>query len=71
EDIRMKLNDAMTLLPESDTWHRRISREHEDLLEAIEAGDSDRAERLMEQHVANSEQSLRAVFAAIRRRAWK
>ncbi|HEV2141253.1 MAG TPA: FadR/GntR family transcriptional regulator [Candidatus Dormibacteraeota bacterium] len=71
EDIRMKLNDAMTLLPESDTWHRRISREHEALFEAIERGDGDRAERLMAQHVANSEQSLRAVFTAIRRRAWR
>ncbi|TMD70169.1 MAG: FadR family transcriptional regulator [Chloroflexi bacterium] len=72
EEIRMKLNDAMTLLPESDTWHRRISREHEELLEAIEAGDGRRAERLTEQHVANSEQSLRAVMAAIRRRrAWR
>lgn len=71
ESIRMQLNDAMTLLPESDTWHRRISREHEELFGAIENGDGDAAERLMEQHVANSEQSLRAVFAAIRRRAWR
>jgi GntR family transcriptional regulator, transcriptional repressor for pyruvate dehydrogenase complex len=68
EDLRMTLNDAMTLLPESETWHRRISREHEALLEAIERGDGDRAERLMAQHVANSEQSLRAVLAAIGRR---
>ncbi len=71
ESIRMKLNDAMTLLPESDTWHRRISREHEELFKAVESGDGDVAERLMEEHVANSEQSLRAVFAAIRRRAWR
>ena len=68
EDLRMKLNDAMTLLPESETWHRRISREHEDLADAIERGDADRAERLMAQHVANSEQGLRAVLAAIGRR---
>lgn len=68
EDIRMKLNDAMTLLPESDTWHRRISGEHEALLEAIESGDAEEAERVMAQHVANSEQGLRAVVAAIRRR---
>jgi len=71
EEIRMKLNDAMTLLPESDTWHRRISREHELLLEAIERGDAARAERLMEEHATNSEQSLRAVLAAIRRRVWR
>ena len=72
EEIRMKLNDAMTLLPESDTWHRRISREHEELLEAIERGDAETAERVMEQHIANSEQSLKAVLAAIRRRpSWR
>jgi DNA-binding FadR family transcriptional regulator len=72
EDIRFKLNDAMTLLPESDTWHRRISGEHEALLDAIERGDGGAAERVMDQHVANSEQGLRAVLAAIRRRgAWK
>ncbi len=72
EDIRLKLNDAMTLLPESDTWHRRISGEHEALLEAIERGDGDAAERVMEEHVAISEQGLHAVLAAIRRRgSWK
>jgi DNA-binding FadR family transcriptional regulator len=72
EEIRMRLNDAMTLLPESDVWHRRISGEHEALLGAIENGDADRAETLMQEHVASSEQSLRAVLAAIRRRgAWK
>jgi DNA-binding FadR family transcriptional regulator len=68
EEIRMRLNDAMTLLPESDAWHKRISGEHEDLLQAIENGDAQAAETLMRVHVANSEQGLRAVLAAIRRR---
>jgi GntR family transcriptional repressor for pyruvate dehydrogenase complex len=71
EEIRMKLNDAMTLLPESDTWHRRISGEHQALFEAIEGGDGETAEQAMEEHVANSEQGLRAVLAAIRRGSWK
>ncbi len=72
EEIRMQLNDAMTLLPESETWHSRISSEHQALLDAIHQGDGQRAERLMEEHVANSEQSLRAVLTAIRRRrAWR
>ena len=72
EEIRMRLNDAMTLLPESDTWHRRMEGEHEALLEAVRNGDGDAAETLMQEHVANSEQGLRAVLAAIRRRgAWK
>jgi GntR family transcriptional repressor for pyruvate dehydrogenase complex len=68
EDIRMRLNDAMTLLPESDTWHRRITGEHELLLKSIERGDGETAERAMQEHVANSELGLRAVLAAISRR---
>lgn len=72
EEIRMLLNDAMTLLPESDAWHLRISSEHTALLEAIANRDGDAAETLMQEHVANSEQGLRAVLAAIRRRGvWK
>jgi GntR family transcriptional repressor for pyruvate dehydrogenase complex len=72
EEIRMRLNDAMTLLPESDAWHRRMEGEHEALLEAIDEGDAETAETLMQEHVANSEQGLRAVLAAIRRRGvWK
>jgi DNA-binding FadR family transcriptional regulator len=72
EEIRMLLNDAMTLLPESDAWHLRISSEHSALLEAIETQDGDAAETLMQEHVAHSEQGLRAVLAAIRRRGvWK
>ena len=72
EEIRMRLNDAMTLLPESEAWHQRLSGEHEALLGAIESGDADSAETLMQEHVAISEQGLRAVLAAIRRRGvWK
>jgi GntR family transcriptional regulator, transcriptional repressor for pyruvate dehydrogenase complex len=72
EEIRMLLNDAMTLLPESDAWHLRISSEHTALLDAMENQDMDAAESLMQEHVANSEQGLRAVLAAIRRRGvWK
>jgi GntR family transcriptional regulator, transcriptional repressor for pyruvate dehydrogenase complex len=67
EEIRLKLNDAMSLLPESDTWHRRISGEHERIVEAIESADADAAVGAMELHVANSEQGVRAVLAAIRR----
>jgi DNA-binding FadR family transcriptional regulator len=68
EDLRLELNDAMTLLPESETWHRRISNEHESLLEAIRDRDRARARSAMEIHVANSEQSLRAILAVLGRR---
>jgi DNA-binding FadR family transcriptional regulator len=68
EDIRLRLNDAMSLLPESDTWHRHQSGEHEAVLDAIEARSADTAEAAMELHVAASEQGVRAVLTAIRRR---
>src|SRR5438270_12033860 len=67
EEIRMKLNDAMTLLPESDVWHRRISREHEELFQAIENSHAHKADRFFAQQVANSEHSLRAVQPGVRR----
>jgi GntR family transcriptional regulator, transcriptional repressor for pyruvate dehydrogenase complex len=67
EDIRMRLNDAMTLLPESQRWHERINREHGEVMQAIEAGEREAAFAAMEVHVANSEQGMRAVLNAIRR----
>jgi DNA-binding FadR family transcriptional regulator len=68
EDVRLKLNDAMSLLPESDTWHRRLSGEHDAIASAIRARDADAAERAMELHVAASELSVRALLSAIHRR---
>jgi GntR family transcriptional repressor for pyruvate dehydrogenase complex len=68
EEIRMQLNDALILLPESETWHRRISGEHEAIFDAIEAGDVDEADAATNIHVANSDQGVRALMAAVRRR---
>jgi GntR family transcriptional regulator, transcriptional repressor for pyruvate dehydrogenase complex len=68
EDIRTGLNDAISLLPESEAWHKRISREHEALLAAIAKRDAAAAEAITEDHVAASEQGLRAALLAIRRR---
>jgi DNA-binding FadR family transcriptional regulator len=68
EDVRLRLNDAMSLLPESDTWHRRLSGEHEAIAQAIRARDGESAEQAMDLHVAASELSVRALLSAIRRR---
>jgi DNA-binding FadR family transcriptional regulator len=68
EDVRMRLNDAMSLLPESNTWHRRLSGEHEAIAQAIQARDGNAAEKAMDLHVAASELSVRALLSAIRRR---
>jgi GntR family transcriptional regulator, transcriptional repressor for pyruvate dehydrogenase complex len=68
EDIRLRLSDVMSLLPESDTWHSHISGEHETIVAAIEGHDRDGAEAAMDIHVAASDQGIRAVLTAIRRR---
>lgn len=68
EETRRGLNDVMSLLPESQVWHTRIDREHRELVEAIEARDADAAERSMALHVVGTDQGVRAVLAAIRRR---
>ncbi|MEO6859006.1 MAG: FCD domain-containing protein, partial [Solirubrobacteraceae bacterium] len=68
EDVRLRLNDAISLLPESQTWHRRLSGEHETVVAAVVALDAAGARQAMDLHVAASEQSIRAVLTAIRRR---
>lgn len=69
EDIRMRLNDPLTLLPESAAWHERIDCEHEEIMTAVEQRAVDAAFGAMDIHVANSEQGLRAVLNAIRRQS--
>jgi GntR family transcriptional regulator, transcriptional repressor for pyruvate dehydrogenase complex len=68
EEIRLQLNDALSLLPESETWHRRISGEHEAIFAAIEKRDAKAAEKATLVHVDNSDRSVRATLAAIRRK---
>ena len=65
EEIRVRLTDAIVLLPESDVWHRRIEGEHDAVIDAIEERDARRAEEAMRVHVAHAEQGVRAVLAAV------
>jgi GntR family transcriptional regulator, transcriptional repressor for pyruvate dehydrogenase complex len=68
EELRMELNDALGLLPESEAWHRRLSAEHEDIFSAIRSRDPDAAQAAAELHVRASETGVRAALAAIRLR---
>ena len=67
EEVRLGLNDALSLLPESDAWHRSLAREHEAIAAAIDSRDADAAAAAMDLHVANSVQGVRAALAAIKR----
>ena len=67
EDLRLELNDALSLLPESETWHRRLSGEHEAIAAAIAAQDGDTAEESAALHATASARGVRAALAAIER----
>jgi DNA-binding FadR family transcriptional regulator len=69
EENRIRLSGVMALLPESDLWHRRIDDEHAALMETIESGDENRAERAMAVHVENAERGILALLAAVGRQA--
>jgi DNA-binding FadR family transcriptional regulator len=68
EDIRAQLNDAISLLPETEAWHNRIALEHDAILEAIQARDEAAADAAMARHLEASNQSIRALLAIVRRR---
>jgi GntR family transcriptional repressor for pyruvate dehydrogenase complex len=65
ERLRLVLNDALVALPDSALWHARSNREHELLLHALDTGDGRAARRAMEIHVAHTDQSVRALLAAL------
>jgi GntR family transcriptional regulator, transcriptional repressor for pyruvate dehydrogenase complex len=67
EQIRMELNDALSLLPESEAWHSQLASEHEAVFAAVEGRDAAAAEAAADLHVANSNTGVRAVLTAIRR----
>ena len=65
ERLRLVLNDALVALPDSALWHARSNREHELLLATVGAGDGRAARKAMEIHVAHTDQSVRALLAAL------
>jgi GntR family transcriptional regulator, transcriptional repressor for pyruvate dehydrogenase complex len=71
EEIRAQLNDAISLLPETDAWHGRLSEEHDAVFRAIELRDEGAAATAMAQHVDASNRGIRAILRAIRRRRGK
>ncbi len=68
EEIRMGLNDVISLLPESDTWHRRLRGEHEGIADAIDGRACEAARDAMERHLTASERGVRALLSAMGRR---
>jgi DNA-binding FadR family transcriptional regulator len=65
ERVRMALNVALLALPESRVWHERTVAEHDALVSAIEAGESELARVAMRVHVVHTDQSIRAMLSAL------
>jgi GntR family transcriptional regulator, transcriptional repressor for pyruvate dehydrogenase complex len=67
EEVRAQLNDAISLLPETEAWHSRIALEHDAILEAIRTRNEDAAEGAMARHIHASDQSIHALLEIVRR----
>jgi DNA-binding FadR family transcriptional regulator len=65
ERARLKLNDAILVLPESDVWHERSNREHERIMRAVAARDQRAAVRAMRQHLEHTEKAIAALLVAL------
>ncbi len=65
ERVRLSLNDAILLLPESPLWQQRSLREHQRIFAALEAGDSQAARQAVLTHVSHTARSLRVLLKAL------
>lgn len=65
ERIRLTLNDVLLALPDSDLWHERSVAEHEQIVDAWEAGDPIAAEAAMANHIAETASSIRALMVSL------
>lgn len=65
EEIRFRLNNVTSLLPESERWHSRIDDEHDAIIDRIEARDPEGARETMDLHIEHSELAVRAALKAL------
>jgi GntR family transcriptional repressor for pyruvate dehydrogenase complex len=65
KNVRLSLNDAVLLLPESPMWQQRSLREHQRIWAALEAGDAQAASRAVLAHVGHTARSVRALLKAL------
>ena len=65
ERVRLRLHDAILLLPDSPLWQRRSSQEHDRILTAIEAGNQQAAMQAASAHVEHTASSLHALLKAL------
>lgn len=65
ERMRLVLNDAITVLPESPAWQRRTVTEHAAIVAALRKRGAEAAAAAMERHTTSTERSIKALLAAL------
>lgn len=68
EKLRLVLNGAFVVLPESSLWHQRSAAEHAAVLAAIEAQAGEAAREAMLTHVDHTHKSVTALLSTLSRR---
>jgi GntR family transcriptional repressor for pyruvate dehydrogenase complex len=67
ERIRLELNPALQLLPDTRRWHALSHQEHRDIVGALAAKDAGAATEHMRAHIAHSGQSIRTLMKSLSR----
>lgn len=65
ERLRLLLNDAFIVLPDSALWHAQSNRQHALVRAAVAAADTDGARAAMGSHVRSTDTSVRALLASL------
>ncbi|MDV3128952.1 FadR family transcriptional regulator [Mycobacterium sp. 21AC1] len=68
ERIRLELNPALQLLPDTPVWHELSVKEHHAILDALVRKDPDGARELMAAHITHAEQSIHSLLKTLSRR---
>jgi DNA-binding FadR family transcriptional regulator len=68
EQIRVELNPALQLLPDTRVWHELSIHEHQEIVNALGAKDADAARSLMASHIAHADKSIRTLLKSLSRR---
>jgi len=69
EQVRLRLNSVLGLLPDSQAWHEKSLREHGAIVAALAGRDQGAAYELMSAHVKGTARSVRALLKSLDARA--
>lgn len=68
ERIRIEMNPALQLLPDTRVWHELTNHEHQDIVHALDSKDADAAQALMAGHIAHADKSIRKLLKSLSQR---